>query len=281
MNEAGAERALIARSEEVRLDLRASEERFHKAFAQAAIGMSLAGTKGNFVQVNDAFCDILGFTREELRGLDSHTVTHPDDRERDAKLTRRMLAGEINDYVIEKRCVKRDGNVVWVRISVSLARDADGNPSDIITLTEDISVRKAAEAVLARRARLIALGADVGIALTRIQDLREALRNCVESVVTNVDAALARIWTLNAAGDELELQASAGIHKGLRGPGRGIRVGAFGIGAIAQQRQPLLTNKVMEDTRGALTTFSIANDVASPSRSSLRCSWRRIRRSAP
>ena len=229
-----------AKSEEVRLDLRASGERFGKAFAQAAIGVSLADTRGHFLEVNEAFCNILGFTREELAGIDSYTITHPEDRARYAEFTRQMLAGEINDYIIEKRCVKKDGNVVWVRKSVSLSRDAEGEPSDIITLTEDITLRKHSEDALARRARLIALSADVGIALTRIEDLREALQSCVESVVKHVDAALARIWTVDAAGTELELQASAGMYLDANGAE---------IGAIARQRQPHLTNNAVDDPR--------------------------------
>src|SRR5580704_10214386 len=188
-----AEDRLIVRSKEAPMDLRASEERFGKVFAQAAVGMSLSNTKGRFLQVNDAFCNLHGFTRKELTETDSYAITHPEDRERYAAFTTQMLAGEINDYVIEKRCLKKDGSVVWVRKSVSLARDAAGEPSDIITLTEDITIRKHSEDALARRARLIALSADVGVALTRIGDLREALQSCVESVVKNVDAA-ARIW---------------------------------------------------------------------------------------
>jgi PAS domain S-box-containing protein len=239
---------LTAKSEEARLNLRASEEGFGKAFAQAAVGMSLADTRGRFLQVNDAFCNILGFTREELTETDSYAITHPEDRERYTAFTRQMLAGEINDYVIEKRCLKKDGSVVWVRKSVSLARDAEGEPSDIITLTEDITIRKHSEDALARRARLIALSADVGVALTRIGDLREALQSCAESVVRNVDAA-ARIWTLDAAGSELELQASAGTHRHLNGPGGSMLLGEFEAGRIARQRQAHITNNVAGDPR--------------------------------
>ncbi len=239
---------MIAKSEEARLDLRASEERFGKALAQAAIGMSLADTNGRFLQVNQAFCNILGFTREELGELASYDITHPEDRVRYAETTRRMLAGEINDYIIEKRCLRKDGNAVWVRKSVSLAHDAEGKPSGIITLTEDITVRKQAEEALASKARLIALGAEVGIALTRIQDLREALQSCVESVVRHVDAALARIWILDAAQPDLQLQASAGMYTLPDGAGR-IPLGALEIGMIARKRQPLLTNSATEDPR--------------------------------
>jgi PAS domain S-box-containing protein len=239
---------VIAKSEEARLDLRASEERFGKALAQAAIGMSLADTNGRFLQVNQAFCNILGFTREELGELASYDITHPEDRVRYAETTRRMLAGEINDYIIEKRCLRKDGNAVWVRKSVSLAHDAEGKPSGIITLTEDITVRKQAEEALASKARLIALGAEVGIALTRIQDLREALQSCVESVVRHVDAALARIWILDDAEPDLQLQAGAGMYTHPSGAGR-VPLGALEIGIIARKRQPLLTNNAVEDPR--------------------------------
>ncbi len=239
----------MVKSEEARLDLRANGERFGKAFAQAAIGMSLTDTKGHFLQVNEAFCNILGFTREELAGLSSYLTTHPEDRDRYSVFNKQLLAGEINDYIIEKRCLKKDGNVVWVRKSVSIASDAEGKPSDIISLTEDITVRKHSEDALARKARLIALSADVGIALTRVQDLQEALRSCTESVIKHVDAALARIWTLDAAGTELELQASAGMYAYLNGADGSIPLGAFEAETIARQRQPHLTNNAGGDIR--------------------------------
>jgi PAS domain S-box-containing protein len=245
---------LTAKSEEARLDLRASEERFGKALAQAAVGMSLADTKGRFLQVNQAFCDILGFTREELGELTSYDITHPEDRVRYAEINRQMLSGEISNYVIEKRCLRKDFKVVWVRKSVSLAHDIEGKPSYIITLTEDITIRKHAEDALAGKARLIALGAEVGIALTRIQDLRDALQSCVESVVKHVDAALARIWTLDPSQPELRMQASAGMYtlpnnaEG-RIPEGHIPLGALEIAMIARKRQPLLTNNVANDPR--------------------------------
>jgi PAS domain S-box-containing protein len=234
--------------EGARLDLHASGERFGKALAQAAIGVSLVDTQGRFLQVNEAFCQLLGFNRDELAGIDSYSITHPDDHERHAELNRQLLAGEIQNYIIEKRCLKKDGTVVWVRKSVSLTRDAKGEPSDIITLTEDITARKNSEATLVRRARLIALSTDVGIALTRIEDLKEALRSCTESVVRHVDAALSRIWIFDATGTELELQASAGMYTHPNPVGR-IPLGALEAGMIARGRKPLLTNNAADDPR--------------------------------
>jgi PAS domain S-box-containing protein len=239
---------LTAKSDKVRLDLGAGEERFAKALAQAAVGMSLADTNGRFLKVNQAFCNTFGYTPEELDELDSYDITHPEDREHYAELTRRMLAGEINDYILEKRCLRKDGNVVWVRKSVSLARDAEGKPSDIVSLTEDITARKHSEYASIGKARLIALGAEVGIALTRIQDLQGALQSCVESVVRHVDAALARIWTLDGAQPELQLQATAGMNTYPGGAGR-VPLGTLEIGIIARKRHPHLTNSATKDPR--------------------------------
>jgi PAS domain S-box-containing protein len=240
---------LTAKSDEIPPYSHAGEERFAKALAQAAVGMSLADSNGHFLRVNQAFCNILGFTREELGELDSYEITHPEDRERYAELHRRMLGGEINDYIVEKRCLRKDGNVVWVRKSVSLARDAEGKPSDIITLTEDITARKHSENAFAGKARLIALGAEVGVALTRIQDLQGSLQSCVESIVKHVDAALARIWTLDGAQPDLQLQASAGMYTHPNGVRGRIPLGALEIGIVASKRQPLLTNNAFEDPR--------------------------------
>jgi PAS domain S-box-containing protein len=122
--------------------LRESEERFRSTFANASIGMALTGMDGRFVQVNDAFCRITGYSREELNAVDLVSLTYPDDRARKIALTERMLAGKIPSFVIEKRYRKKNGRVVWVRNSVSLARDANGQPAHLIVLTENITRRR-------------------------------------------------------------------------------------------------------------------------------------------
>jgi PAS domain S-box-containing protein len=89
---------LITANRELRgLTAKSDEGRFANALAQAAVGMSLADTNGRFLQVNQAFCNILGYTQQELAELDSYAITHPEDRVRYSELNRRMLAGEIND----------------------------------------------------------------------------------------------------------------------------------------------------------------------------------------
>ncbi len=103
--------------------------------------------------------------------------------------------------------------------------------------------------LLAERARFALLGADVGVALTDTEDLSTCLSGCAKAMVRNLDAAFARVWTLNPAGDTLELQASAGLYTHLNGAHARIPVGKFKIGLIAAERRPHLTNDVVNDPR--------------------------------
>ena len=119
----------------------------------------------------------------------------------------------------------------------------------ILVFLRDITGRKQAEEALVERARLAALGADIGIALTRGDTLREVLRSCSEAIVQHLDVAFARIWTLNPQQDVLELQASAGMYTHIDGPHGRVPVGHLKIGLIAQERRPHLTNAVIGDPR--------------------------------
>ena len=126
-------------------ELRASEERFRNAFAHAATGMALTDLGGRFLEVNQAFCQITGYTERELVARDFPSITHADDLPRNMDLMRQLLAGTVPSYVIEKRYIHKQGGVVWVRISVSLHRDSRHQPQHMIALVEDITERKQAE----------------------------------------------------------------------------------------------------------------------------------------
>jgi signal transduction histidine kinase len=102
---------------------------------------------------------------------------------------------------------------------------------------------------LEQRSRVAGLTADVGLALTRSDDLRTVLQQCAQAVVDRLDAAFARIWTLNDSERVLELQASAGMYTHLDGPHGRVPVGKFKIGLIAEERRPHLTNDVVGDPR--------------------------------
>ncbi len=106
-----------------------------------------------------------------------------------------------------------------------------------------------AQQALEERAHLATFGAEVSLALTQSDSLRAILGRCAEAAVHHLDAAFARIWTLNETENMLELQASAGLYTHLDGAHSRVPVGQFKIGRIAQERRPHLTNQVVGDPR--------------------------------
>lgn len=124
--------------------LRESEEKLHSAFANAAIGFAITTPEGRFLDVNPAYSELTGYSREELCNLEFPQLVHPDDLSDNMRLMELMIAGEIANCVIENRYLRKDGGVVFVRKSVSIVR-AEGVPRWIIVLVEDISERKLME----------------------------------------------------------------------------------------------------------------------------------------
>ncbi|WP_158266478.1 PAS domain S-box protein [Allosphingosinicella deserti] len=120
-------------------------EMFENGFFHAPIGMALVGLDGGFLKVNDSFCDIVGYSPDELRALDFKAITHADDVGRDTSFLEQMLIGEISNYKIGKRYIRKSGETVWVRLSVSLVEAADGSPRHFIAQVEDLTSERAAE----------------------------------------------------------------------------------------------------------------------------------------
>jgi PAS domain S-box-containing protein len=128
--------------------LRESEERFRAIFNNAAVGIALADMQGQPLEVNQAFQDMLGYTRAELHRLEFNDFTHPEDISLDAALFAKMKKGLTNTYYLEKRYLKKDGQVVWVHVAVSLVKDLKGNPQYTIGVIRDITKRKRIEDAL-------------------------------------------------------------------------------------------------------------------------------------
>jgi PAS domain S-box-containing protein len=357
--------------------LRNSEARFRAIFENAAVGIARVGSDGRWLEVNQRLCDVLGYSREELMTKTFADITHPNDLDQDVESLQRMLAGEIDTYSMEKRYFRKDGSVVWVDLTVSMTRKADGSPDYFISIIEDITSRRQAEEKLrnneerlrlasraaglgvmewkaqpdravwendrmyeifgltradgalskrqlierhmhpddvagfeqalyggmksgcpfrvafriyrkdgalrwlalsgnfelarderplrmigiisditeskqAEEAKLkrVALRADVSAALAEHgQPLQSMLQKSAEAMVRHLDAAFARIWTLNQEKTLLELQASAGLYTHLNGKHSRVPLGELKIGTIARERQPHLTNDLSNDPR--------------------------------
>ncbi len=142
--------------------LRRSEARLRNNFEQAAVGIADCTLAGRFLWVNRRFCEITGYTAEELHALTFREITHPDDLEQELQEYRNVLQGKAVSYTQEERYIRKDRSIVWVSISVSLVRDESGIPERFIGVVEDITDRKRMEEELLRAQKLESLGVLAG-----------------------------------------------------------------------------------------------------------------------
>lgn len=124
---------------------RAKTELFENAFAHAVVGKALVSLEGGFLKVNPAFCRLVGYSEEEMLGLDFQTITHPEDLEADLSLLKELLGGERDNYRMEKRYRRADGTIVWVHLAVSLVHELDGRPKYFVAQVQDLTARREAE----------------------------------------------------------------------------------------------------------------------------------------
>jgi PAS domain S-box-containing protein len=128
--------------------LKASEEKFRSVFESAVVGVGRISLDGRFIEVNAAYADILGYSREELLALRFVDITHPDDLDKHVDQFAALVHGRIRSYQLEKRYVRKDGAVIWVGASVGLAHDSEGKPAYCAVVVEDITERRRAEEAL-------------------------------------------------------------------------------------------------------------------------------------
>lgn len=131
--------------------LRTSEQRFRAIFEQAAVGMVLVAPDARITEANERFCELVGYSRQELQSMDDPivTLTHPDDLAADQDQSAALMTGKGRpSYQLEKRYIHKQGHAVWVRLTASALRDEAGRLQQLIGIAEDISDRKRAEAAL-------------------------------------------------------------------------------------------------------------------------------------
>ena len=127
----------------------AGEREFRATFEQAAVGMAMVAPDGHWLRANERLCQILGYTRNELLGLRFQDITYPDDLAADLARAERVLAGELATYSVEKRYLRKTGEVIWVNLTVGLVHKADGQPDFFVSVIEDIQARRLAQQALA------------------------------------------------------------------------------------------------------------------------------------
>ncbi|MCA1657917.1 MAG: PAS domain S-box protein, partial [Verrucomicrobiaceae bacterium] len=171
--------------------LEASERSSRQIFEQAPIGMALVGLDERFTQANAKLCQMMGYSEEELRTRTPLEISHPEDVEQSRGLAQAML----NDRApssIEKRYVRRDGEMIWATRTAKVIGDQSGNPHHYLIMIEDISERKRAEAALRESQR----------ELEAAHHAKQLIIDNSQDVICTVDEA-GRFLTVNAACEQL------------------------------------------------------------------------------
>lgn len=122
-----------------------SENRFRVSFEHAPIGMDMLDLNGVITRANKAFCDLVGYSEDELQKLSFYTITHPDDREENRIAVEKLLNGDADTISLEKRYIRKDGQVIWVKVSSALIRNPQGKPTYFLAQVEDITRNKQVE----------------------------------------------------------------------------------------------------------------------------------------
>ena len=138
--------------------LRESEERFRGTFEQAAVGICHVAADKSFLRVNQKFCEIVGYTQDDLRGMKVDELTPVEDREREYQLVSGLLKELRPTCSFEKRCIRKDRTMVWVNLTVSFVSNIQGGAKFFIGVVEDITARKELEAELRQAQKMEAVG---------------------------------------------------------------------------------------------------------------------------
>ncbi|MBC6434045.1 PAS domain S-box protein [Nostoc sp. HG1] len=205
--------------------------------------------EGIFSYVSPNWTEIFGHEVAEVEGKSFALFVHPDDVYICADYFQRILTTSEKQDAIEYRVKHKNGSWRWHTSNSSVIKDANGNVLNFVGICYDTTDRKQAEEALAERARLAHFRADVDAALTQSDSLQNMMRRCTDALVEHLDAAFARIWTLNKQDNVLELQVSSGMYTHINGPHKSVPVGQFKIGLIAEEGKPHLTNSVQTDPR--------------------------------
>jgi two-component system, chemotaxis family, CheB/CheR fusion protein len=152
----------------LRAELALSESgvRFRTLFNQGAVGVAVTDLAGRFQQVNQKFSDMFGYSSDELHQCTFLQLTHPGDQTYALSALHRLATQDVSDIVLEKRCVHKNGNIVWSLSTITLVKDPAGRPQSLIGIVEDITHLKQAEEAQGRLAAVVASSEDSIISMT-------------------------------------------------------------------------------------------------------------------
>lgn len=230
-----------------------SEQKFRTLFEQAAVGVAQIETKtGRFIQVNQKYCDIVGYSEKEMLNINFQKITHEDDLESDLKNMKLLKAGKIDEFTMEKRYYHKNKSIVWVTLTVSPMLKIGKNIYYHVAIVEDITARKRAEQDLLKTNRQLRMLSDCNQVLVRAQDeitLEQAICN---TIIEKGGYQLAWVGLANHdKGKTVTLVAKAGFDDGYL---NGIKItwkndqyGKGPAGRAIRTGKPQIANNILKD----------------------------------
>jgi diguanylate cyclase (GGDEF)-like protein/PAS domain S-box-containing protein len=171
--------------------LRTSEEEYRATFELAGVGkVQMDLTNGRFIRVNEKFCQITGYSTDELRSRSFAQITHPDDLKTSRYLVERMLSGEISDHSTEKRYLRKDGEVIWVSMNATVLKEPNGRTARAVATILDITERKHTEWLEQDRRRVLEM-------VAKDMPLPEVLDQLAQAVERQIDGSVAAVMVLH------------------------------------------------------------------------------------
>ena len=151
-----------------------SEEKLRFIFDKSPLGVSVTNLQGIFIEVNQAYCNLLGYTKEELLGRHFNDFTSPEDRNQNQKIYSTLVKNELSGFDLEKRYLHKTGKTIYVKLKAQLAKDNNGKPLFEIAVAEDITEQKESEIKLQEKEenlRLIIENSPMGVTATDLKGI--------------------------------------------------------------------------------------------------------------
>ena len=190
-----------------------SEERFRAIFNHAGIGIVIRPAHDRtlpWTQVNDYFCELLGYTREELLKLSTADITPADEKASAVRDNERLLRGDIASYAREKQVIRKDGRLIWITLTVAALPGPDGRPANLLATYEEITARKEAEEKVRRLSRVHAVLSGTNAAIVRVAHPQELFQEVCRIAVEEGLLACAWIGSLDSVTLDITPVAWAG-----------------------------------------------------------------------
>jgi PAS domain S-box-containing protein len=246
--------------------LRQREIEFRAIFENAGIGIALLDTEGHPAKCNPALEKFLGYTQEELSQMTFPEFTHPEDVETDVSLYRSLMAGERDNYQIEKRYIRKDGVIVWGRLTVSLIRKSGNGVQYAIGMVEDITDRKAGEESIQglyqqarRHLQHVQATHDIDKTIASSMDLRLTLDVVLEQAIAQLGVDAASVLLIDPKSYTLEFKAGRGfLGEGIENTR--LRLGEGFAGRAALERRMMIEPDLSKDVENSRFSQLLANE---------------------